>query len=93
MLEVVHVTKRYRRVLANVGGWKNPADLYYESGWIGYNELAAGQTEAVANGIYNLATFFPAAIYILCGLVLMFIFPLNKARVDANVAELKSRRG
>lgn len=62
-------------------------------GWIGYNELAAGQTEAVANGIYNLATFFPAAIYILCGLVLMFIFPLNKARVDANVAELKSRRG
>ena len=67
------------------------------SGWalgcIGYNELAAGQTEAVANGIYNLATFFPAAIYILCGLVLMFIFPLNKARVDANVAELKSRRG
>lgn len=61
-------------------------------GWIGYDELAAGQTEAVANGIYNLSTFFPAVIYILCGLVLMFIFPLNKARVDANVAELKSRR-
>ena len=61
-------------------------------GWIGYDELAAGQTEAVANGIYNLATFFPAVIYILCGLVLMFIFPLNKARVDANVAELKKRR-
>ncbi len=61
-------------------------------GWIGYDELAAGQTEAVRNGIYNLSTFFPAAIYIACGLVLLFVFPLSKARVDANTEELKSRR-
>ncbi len=61
-------------------------------GWIGYDELAAGQTQEVANGIYNLSTFFPAVIYILCGLVLLFIYPLSKERVDANVAELQSRR-
>lgn len=61
-------------------------------GWIGYDELAAGQTQEVANGIYNLSTFFPAAIYILCGLVLLFIYPLSKSRVEANVAELQSRR-
>ncbi len=61
-------------------------------GWIGYDELAAGQTQEVANGIYNLSTFFPAVIYILCGLVLVFVYPLNKARVESNVAELQSRR-
>lgn len=61
-------------------------------GWIGYDELAAGQTEAVCNGIYNLSTYFPAVIYILCALVLMFVFPLSKSRVDSNVEELKKRR-
>ncbi len=61
-------------------------------GWIGYDELAAGQTQEVANGIYNLSTFFPAVIYILCGLVLFFVYPLSKSRVEANVKELESRR-
>lgn len=61
-------------------------------GWIGYDELAAGQTEAVADGIYNLSTFFPAVIYLLCGLVLWFVYPLGKAKVEANVAELQKRR-
>ncbi len=61
-------------------------------GWIGYDELAAGQTEAVADGIYYLSTYFPAVIYLLCGLVLLFIFPLSKSKVEANVAELKRRR-
>lgn len=61
-------------------------------GWIGYDELAAGQTQEVANGIYNLSTFFPAVIYILCGLVLMFIYPLSKTKVEENVAELRNRR-
>ena len=54
--------------------------------------MAAGQTQEVANGIYNLSTFFPAVIYILCGLVLLFVYPLSKSRVEANVAELQSRR-
>lgn len=61
-------------------------------GWIGYDELAAAQTQEVANGIYNLSTFFPAVIYILCGLVLMFVYPLSKSKVEANVAELQNRR-
>lgn len=61
-------------------------------GWIGYDELAVSQTQEVANGIYNLATLFPAVIYLACGLVLMFVFPLTKSRVESNVAELKRRR-
>ena len=60
-------------------------------GWIGYDELAAGQTQEVADGIYRLSTFFPGIIYILCALVLWFIYPLSKARVEANVAELEKR--
>lgn len=67
------------------------------SGWalaaIGYNEAAVVQTEEVATGIYNIATFFPGVIYLLCALVLAFIYPLNKKRVAANVAELEARRG
>ena len=60
-------------------------------GWIGYDSLAAGQTQEVANGIYNLSTFFPAMIYLLCALALIFIYPLSKSKVEANVAELKKR--
>lgn len=60
-------------------------------GWIGYDSLAAGQTEEVANGIYNLSTYFPALIYLLCALALIFIYPLSKSKVEANVAELKKR--
>lgn len=60
-------------------------------GWIGYDSLAAGQTQEVANGIYGLSTYFPALIYALCALALIFIYPLSKKRVDANVAELQQR--
>ena len=61
-------------------------------GWIGYDELATSQTQEVANGIYNLSTFFPAIIYAFCGLALLLIYPLSKAKVEANVKELESRR-
>ena len=56
------------------------------------DELATSQTQEVANGIYNLSTFFPAIIYALCGLALLLIYPLSKAKVEANVKELESRR-
>lgn len=61
-------------------------------GWIGYDELAAGQTEAVANGIYNLATLFPGVVYLACGLVLFFVYPLTKKAVESNVAILDAKR-
>lgn len=60
--------------------------------WIGYDELAVAQTQDVVNGIYSLSTFFPGIIYLLCALVLFFIYPLSKKRVEANVAELERRR-
>lgn len=66
------------------------------SGWalaaIGYDSVAVAQTEAVKNGIYQISAIFPAISYILCALILAFIYPLNKRRVEKNVAELEKRR-
>lgn len=61
-------------------------------GWIGYQEKAVEQTAEVAKGIYNLSTFFPGVVYLVCALVLAFVYPLNKKKTTENVAELESRR-
>ncbi len=67
------------------------------SGWalalIGYNELAAAQTQQVARGIYNISTFFPGIVYLLAAAVLFFIYPLGRKRVESNAAELEKRHG
>lgn len=60
---------------------------------IGYNSLAASQTESVRAGIYGLATLFPGIIFILVGLVMLFLYPLSKQVVIRNTEELKRRRG
>lgn len=58
---------------------------------IGYDSLATGQTEAVRNGIYGIATLFPGVVYLLVGIVLWFLYPLSKIVVENNVLELRSR--
>lgn len=66
-------------------------------GWalsmIGYVEGAAKQTQEVANGIYNIATVVPAVLYIVVGLVLAFVYTLDKKKVLENIEILKQRRG
>lgn len=66
------------------------------SGWalaaIGYDSAAVVQTEAVKFGIYQISALFPAFSYILCALIMIFIYPLSKKRVEENVAELSRRR-
>lgn len=61
-------------------------------GLIGYDSSVQVQTEAVANGIYDIATLIPGIAYILVGLVLIFLYPLNKTRVQYNVDCLKKKR-
>lgn len=73
------------------------------SGLIGGLMTAIGYTNAVAanpsaypeilNNIFNLSCIIPAIGLTAVALALIFIYPLNKAKVDANVAELKRRRG
>ena len=49
-------------------------------------------TPAVMNGMYNIACLVPGIGLVVVALALAFIYPLNKKRVDANVAELERRR-
>ena len=58
--------------------------------FIGYNSLAATQTESVASGIYTIATLFPGVCYIIVGLILMFAYPLTKQVVKENALKLEA---
>ena len=59
---------------------------------IGYTQATAFDPE-VTSGIFNLSCIIPAAGLAAVALALMFIYPLDKKRVEANVAELAKRRG
>lgn len=65
-------------------------------GWtlaiIGYVEGASKQTDAVTNGIYNVATVIPAILYAIVGLLLAFVYPLDRKKVLMNVEILKERK-
>lgn len=57
----------------------------------GYNAAVQVQTKDVSDGIYNVATLFPGLLYVGVGLALLFVYPLNKKRVDENVEVLRVR--
>lgn len=59
---------------------------------IGYSAATAFNPEVV-NGIFNMTCIIPAIGFVGIALVLMFLYPLSKNRVEANVLELKKRRG
>ena len=58
----------------------------------GFDESVQVQSQAVVDGIYDVATLYPGVLYVAVGLTLMFIYPLSKKRVNENVATLKARR-
>lgn len=47
---------------------------------------------AVTKGIYNMTCLVPAVGYLLLALVLAFLYPLNKARVESNAKVLAEKR-
>lgn len=59
---------------------------------IGYSAATAFNPEVV-NGIFNMTCIIPAIGFVGIALVLMFLYPLSKNCVEANVLELKKRRG
>lgn len=59
---------------------------------IGYSAATAFNPEVV-NGIFNMTCIIPAIGFVGIALVLVFLYPLSKNRVEANVLELKKRRG
>lgn len=58
---------------------------------IGYTQETAFDP-AITNGIFNLSCIIPAVGLAAVSLALLFIYPLNKKRVEENVAELEKRR-
>ena len=68
------------------------------SGLSGAMLTAAGYTTATAfdtvvvNRIYDMATLIPAILYACMALVLLFIYPLSRGKVSANVETLRKRR-
>lgn len=59
---------------------------------VGYASGAvAVQTAATVNGLYNLTTIVPAICMICMFLIFMFLYPLDKKRVDDNAATLKAK--
>ena len=62
---------------------------------IGYSDAVAANPSAypeVLDNIFNLACIIPAIGLIAVALALIFIYPLTKKLVEANVAELAGRR-
>lgn len=58
---------------------------------IGYTNETAFDP-AVTGKIFTISCVIPAVGLLAVGLALIFIYPLNKAKVEANVAELAKRR-
>lgn len=64
----------------------------YALGLIGYVSAAKTQTEEVLKGLYNLATIIPGILFICVALMLIFVYPLTKKKVEANVEYLRAKR-
>ena len=60
--------------------------------FIGFDSSLQVQTEAVAKGIYTIATLIPAILYLVVGASLVFLYPLTKRKVAQNTEILKSRK-
>ncbi|MBP3888742.1 MAG: MFS transporter [Cellulosilyticum sp.] len=58
---------------------------------VGYTTATAFDPEVV-NKIYDVTCLVPAASYVVLVLVIIFLYPLSKKRVESNTAELRRRR-
>lgn len=67
-----------------VGGWALEI--------IGYESAAAAQSMRVLSGLYTTATIIPAIGFFAVAILLWFIYPLNKRKVEENAAILRERR-
>ena len=67
-----------------VGGWALEI--------IGYESAAIVQNEHVLRGLYTTATIIPALGFFAVAFLLWFVYPLDKKRVEKNVAILREKR-
>lgn len=67
-----------------IGGWALE--------FIGYESAAVTQSQQVLTGLYTTATLVPAMGFFAVALLLWFVYPLDKRRVEENVAILSDKR-
>ena len=60
---------------------------------IGYAETADVQTQQVKDSLYTVTTLGQGTAFILVALVLLFVYPLSKKKIEENTRVLKERRG
>nr|WP_289707562.1 glycoside-pentoside-hexuronide (GPH):cation symporter [Enterocloster clostridioformis] len=60
---------------------------------IGYDSAPDKYAPELTNGIYNVACLVPLIGFLLMAVIVGVLHPLNKKKVDANVAILKERHG
>lgn len=58
---------------------------------VGYSAATAFDPQVV-NSIYDVTCLVPAIAYVVLALVIIFLYPLSKKRVEGNTAELRRRR-
>lgn len=60
--------------------------------FVGYQSGVAAQSAETLDGIYALATLVPAIFYLSVALILIFFYPLTKARLAKMTEELAKKR-
>lgn len=76
--------KAGQALAGGIGGWALEI--------IGYESAATVQNGAVLDGLYTTATIVPALGFFAVALLMWFVYPLDKKKVEENVALLKSKR-
>ncbi|MCI5649454.1 MAG: MFS transporter [Fusicatenibacter sp.] len=58
---------------------------------IGYDEKVQVQTAEVVRGIYSVSTLIPAICFLIVALILWFVYPLNRKKVEENTQILQKK--
>ena len=61
-------------------------------GLVGYSATNQVQTQDVLDGIYTLATLVPGVLFGIIAVILIFLYPLNKQRVNQLALDLAEKR-
>jgi glycoside/pentoside/hexuronide:cation symporter, GPH family len=59
---------------------------------VGYDATREVQTQDALDGIHTLATLVPGVVYLLIFLILVFLYPLTKQRLDQLAIDLSAKR-
>ncbi len=59
---------------------------------IGYDELATVQTPQVLERLYRVVNIIPAIGFLLTAILLIYVYPLNKKKVNENTEKLRKNR-